>query len=122
MNGGHTDSGAARDTYISADLTSWTPRVSSNTARHYHACTEVTINNVQQVWIGGGSNDATSEIYNVAQDGYTSGPNLPNYSLYPGVFVAHVGQVYYAGGYNNNNIYQLKEGWTQQDAWTKVSS
>ena len=63
LQGGLTGSGNARDTYISADLTSWTQMASSKAVRKYHACTEVTINKQQQVWLGGSYNDGTSEIY-----------------------------------------------------------
>ena len=93
----------------------------SEKARGRHSCAEVTIKNSQQVLISGGLYDA-SEIYSVSSNTWTRGPNLPNFSSVGGEIVSYLNQVYYAGGYRNFDIYQLKDDWTQQDAWIMVST
>ena len=74
----------------------------------------------QEVWVGG---LGTTEIYSVATDNWRTGPSLPRDCNYPGEFVSNNGHLYYAEGCPpGKNIYQLREGWTQEDGWEKVTS
>lgn len=119
LHGGRTNSGSARDTYLSSDLTSWQPRASSEIDREFHACTEVTIDTEQEVWVGSAS---TTEIYSVATKTWREGPNLPNRQWYSNEFTSYNGHVYFADGSSSSrDIYQLKTGWTREDGWEKVN-
>ena len=116
------------DTHISTNLQTWEPMKPSKKPRGGHACTEVTIKDLQQVWIGGGisgEDPSTSEIYLVSSNTWTQGPDIPNFESASGEFATYLDHVYYAGGsgkYSNFGIYKLKDNWTQQDGWTKVKN
>jgi len=121
LHGGYSsDSVAVSDTYLSTDLTSWQTRASSKIYRYGYscACTEVTRGTEQEVWVGGAG---TTEIYSVATDTWRTGPSLPSAENYPGEFVSYNGQLYHTEGCPPaKNIYQLKDGWTQEDGWEKI--
>jgi len=121
LHGGwSTESGAVSDTYLSTDLTSWQTKASTKIYRYGHscACTEVTWGAEQEVWVGGAG---TTEIYSVATDTWRTGPSLPSAENYPGEFVSYNGQLYHTEGCPPaKNIYQLKDGWTQEDGWEKI--
>jgi hypothetical protein len=123
INGGYSDSGILSDTYISEDHSGWKQMISSKKPRQYHTCTEVTLNSDQQVWVGGSLDDSSSEFFQLGEETWTwtDGPDLPDFSMFPGRIGSQNGKLIYAGGYKNKNIYQLKDVWTQRDAWTKVS-
>ena len=108
-----TGHAAAGDTYISTDMRTWVTKASSKQVREYHACVE----HAGYIWTGGQYEDGTTEKYELSTNSWTSGPDLPNYFLYPGELISHAGVMTYAGGDGNKNIYQLN---AEQDGWIKV--
>jgi len=120
LHGGYTNGSGVSDTYLSTDLISWQTRASTKIYRYglSCACTEVTLGTEQEVWVGGAG---TTEIYSVATDTWRTGPSLPSAENYPGEFVSYNGQLYHTEGCPPaKNIYQLKDGWTQEDGWEKI--
>ena len=94
-------------------MNTWVTKASSRNNRKYHACAE----HAGYIWLGGGEEDDTTEKYELSTNSWTKGPNLPNTGNFPGEFLSHAGVLTYAGGYENENIYQLN---TEQNGWIKV--
>jgi hypothetical protein len=92
----------------------WTQKASMNIPRWFHACSDLD----GEIWVGGTGNGYDTEIYNINNDEWRHGPQLPYQTLYPGEFVTHGPLLFYMGGSGENRIYQLNK---EKDGWICVS-